>query len=706
MNIRFEIEYRTIYGEDLFLNILKEDGSQEHHALRTVDGVIWACELNVDVAIDYFYTVTWQGREKRSEWVFCPHSFDPKEVASPDVRAVQRDSWMDAPEDFRVAGTLVPVFSLRTRRSFGVGDFGDLRQMVDWIATTGQRVLQILPINDTTSSHTWADSYPYSCISVFALHPQYVELGALPALKSEKDRRHFDKLRQELNALTQIDYERVNAAKLEYLRLIFDEEGKRILSTADFKTFFANNEQWLVPYAQYCHLRDTYGTGDFSAWPNHKQWAEADRKVLSNPRNKAFKDVAFYYFVQFVLAQQLRGVHAYARSRGVILKGDIPIGVARHGCDVWQEPRYFNLNGQAGAPPDDFSEDGQNWGFPTYNWDEMLRDGCQWWERRFRNMARYFDAYRIDHVLGFFRIWEIPMPVKSGLLGQFSPALAFRREEIYGYGISEETLKATVGPIIKPQGTEVEAYNNTDYLFLRDHRNPELFHPRISGKKTSCYSRLSNDQQQAFDALYEDFFYHRNNQFWYEEAMQKLPKLVKATRMLCCAEDLGMVPACVKWVMDELGILSLELESMPKEPWVRFGHVENNPRRSVATISSHDTPTLRMWWDEDYERTQDYFNNILHREGPAPHPLPGWLAQEIIQRHLDCPSMLCVIALQDWLAIDEHLRNKDANAERVNIPANPHHYWRYRMHLNIEDLKHDKQFTEGIREMVTLGNRG
>ena len=707
MNIRFEIEYRTIYGEDLFLNILEHDGSQTRYPMATRDGIIWAVELSLDHAIDYYYTVTWQGREKRSEWVFCPHAFDPRDVSDPDLPAVQRDAWMDAPEDFRVAGTLIPVFSLRSRRSFGVGDFGDLRQMIDWVASTGQRLLQILPINDTTSSHTWGDSYPYSCISVFALHPQYVELGALPALKSEKERRRFDSLRQELNALSQIDYERVNDAKLEYLQLLYAQEGKATLATADFKTFFAENERWLVPYAQYCHLRDTYGTGDFSAWPDHQQWNEADRKVLSNPRNKSFKDVAFYYFVQFILARQLSGVHAYARSKGVILKGDIPIGVARHGCDVWQEPRYFNLNGQAGAPPDDFAEDGQNWGFPTYNWDEMLRDGCQWWERRFRNMARYFDAYRIDHVLGFFRIWEIPMPVRSGLLGQFSPALALSREEILCAGISEQTLMDNVCPIIRPDRSSKSDSNapSTNYLFLRDHKNPELFHPRISAGKTDAYKRLSNNEQRAFDALYEDYFYHRNNQFWYEEAMLKLPKLVKATRMLCCAEDLGMVPACVQWVMDELGILSLELESMPKEPWVRFGHVENNPRRSVATISSHDTPTLRMWWDEDYDRTQDYFNNILHREGSVPHPLPGWLAREIIQRHLDCPSMLCVIALQDWLATDEHLRLRDAGAERINIPANPRHYWRYRMHLNIEDLKHDKQFTEAIREMVVTGNR-
>ena len=698
MNIKFEIEYRTIYGEDLFLNVLHNNGSQTRYPMSTTDGIIWSCNLSTEKPIEYFYTVTWQGREKRTEWVFCPHSFDPKEVSNPSLPVVQRDAWMDAPEDFRVAGTLVPVFSLRTRRSFGVGDFGDLRQMVDWVATSGQRLLQILPINDTTSSHTWGDSYPYSCISVFALHPQYVELGALPKLKKEADRKRFEALRLELNALSQIDYERVNNAKLEYLRLLFQQEGKKVLASADFKSFFEEAQAWLVPYAQYCSLRDTYGTGDFSQWPDHRQWDENDRKALSTIGTQ-LGDVAFWYFVQFLLAQQLSGVHAFARTRGVILKGDIPIGVARHGCDVWQEPRYFNLNGQAGAPPDEFAEDGQNWGFPTYNWDEMLRDGCQWWERRFRNMARYFDAYRIDHVLGFFRIWEIPMPVKSGLLGQFSPALALSRDEIYGYGISHETLMNTVCPIIK------SADVSTNVLFLRDHKNPEVFHPRISAQKTEAYAALSDQEKHAFDVLYEQYFYHRNNQFWYEEAMQKLPKLVRATRMLCCAEDLGMVPACVQWVMDELGILSLELESMPKEAWVRFGHIERNPRRSVATISSHDTPTLRMWWDEDYERTQEYYNTILNLEGPAPHPLSGNLARHIIQRHLNCPSMVCVIALQDWLATDEQLRLKDAGAERINIPANPHHYWRYRMHLNIEDLKNDKSFTEGIYEMVVKGKR-
>ena len=375
----------------------------------------------------------------------------------------------------------------------------------------------------------------------------------------------------------------------------------------------------------------------------------------------------------------MQAVHDYARQKGVILKGDIPIGVSRVGCDVWMEPRYFNMDGQAGAPPDDFSADGQNWGFPTYNWDEMLKDGCIWWVRRFQNMSHYFDAYRIDHVLGFFRIWEIPMPHASGLEGHFSPALGLSIEEINARGVS----------------------NEIDHLFLIDPKNGSR-HPRINAQKTEAYERLSTWEREAFNHLYDDYFYRRNNQFWYGEAMKKLSRLVQATRMLVCAEDLGMVPDCVQWVMDELRILSLELQSMPKEYGVRFGHLERNPYRSVCTISSHDTPTLRMWWDEDIERAQAYYNQMLHKDGPAPHPMPDWLARDIIAAHLASPSMVCVIALQDWLAIDEQLRLKDADAERVNIPANPKHYWRYRMHLNIEDLMGCEGFSRAVAQLITL----
>lgn len=681
---------------------------------------------------------------------------DLPEMKAGELVSYELDQASFALYNRKLAGTQVPVFSLRTRKSAGIGDFGDLKTMIDFVASTGQKVLQLLPINDTTITHTWTDSYPYSCISVFAIHPQYADLHALPELKDAKARAEAEKTRAELNALDKIDYEKVNDFKINYLRQIFNQEGGKMMKTAEYKAFFQDTELWLVPYAQYSYLRDKNGTADFNQWPDHQVWDEAERKALTDPKTAAYKNVAFFYFVQFVLDRQMQEAHEHAKTKGVILKGDIPIGVNRNGCDVWMEPKYFNLNGQAGAPPDDFSANGQNWGFPTYNWFEMLKDGCQWWNRRFKNMARYFDAYRIDHVLGFFRIWEIPVHSVHGLLGQFAPALAMSREEIESYGLHFQEDRFTrpfitdwvldrmfherAGEVkekyldrldderyqMKPEvdtQRKVEALFAdvtdekelwlrdglyaliSDVLFVRDHTNPGVFHPRISAQLDFIYESLYDNDKAAFNRLYNDYFYRRNNQFWYQEAMKKLPKLVQATRMLVCAEDLGMVPDCVPWVMDELKILSLELQSMPKDPSVKFGHLSRNPYRSVCTISSHDMPTLRMWWDENVQRTQEYYNTMLYRQGPAPHPLPGWLASDIISRHLTSPSMLCILSIQDWLATDEALRLPDADAERINIPANPKHYWRYRMHLNIEDLAADKRFVQNITEMISQSGR-
>ena len=580
------------------------------------------------------------------------------------------------------AGTVIPIFSLRSEGSFGVGDFGDLQKMIDWCAKTRQRVLQVLPINDTNMTYTWQDSYPYNSISIYALHPQYTDFRQLPPLKDKERKAYYEALQKELNALPQIDYERMNNAKLAYLRELFAQEGSKMMKTEAFKTFFEQNKEWLVPYAAFCHYRDMYGTASFTEWPDHKTFTEKERESMSKTTTKIYKEVAFWYFVQFNLDQQMRAAHAYARKQRVILKGDIPIGISRDGVEAWVEPKYFNLNGQAGAPPDAFSADGQNWGFPTYNWDVMLADGCQWWVRRFRKMAEYFDAYRIDHVLGFFRIWEIPMPHKSGLMGQFSPALGMSVEEIAAYGVE---------------------FN--EGLFLVDHKRSDRWHPRIAVQYQEAYAQLSEDQKYHFNQLYNDYFYRRNNQFWYTEAMKKLPKLTQATRMLVCAEDLGMVPDCVPWVMNELRILSLEIQSMPKDPTTRFGHLSRNPYRSVDTISTHDMATLRQWWDEDEERTQNYFNTMLYRGGPAPHPLPDWLAKDIVSRHLTSPSMLCLISFQDWLSIDEKLRLPDANAERINIPANPRHYWRYRMHLTIEQLLAADELNEEISTLIIQSGR-
>lgn len=662
----------------------------------------------------------------------------------------QQPAWFSIPQ-WKGAGTVIPVFSLRSEGSFGVGDFGDLKMMVDWCAKTRQNILQVLPVNDTNITHTWQDSYPYNSISIYALHPQYVDVRQLPPLKDADKAARYEQLRLELNALPQVDYERVNRAKMDYLQDVYQQEWGSVRRRAAYQKFYNDNKDWLEPYALFCFYRDFYGTATFSKWPS----------ALEKPVKKTLE---FWYFVQYCLDQQMRAAHDYARRHHVILKGDIPIGISRDGVEAWVEPRYFNLNGQAGAPPDAFSANGQNWGFPTYNWDEMLRDDCSWWVRRFRKMAEYFDAYRIDHVLGFFRIWEIPIHSVHGLLGQFSPSQGMTVAEIESYGLHFKedeftkpfivgwTLKRLFGnrdayakahylnPLqedrweLKPQfdtQRKVEAWYQeqatacqdadklsqlaadrdtlysmvSDVLFVRDTKNRDKYHPRIGVQNDFAYEMLWDSDKDAFNRLYNDYYYRRNNQFWYYEAMKKLPRLTEATRMLVCAEDLGMVPDCVKWVMNELKILSLEIQSMPKESHARFGHLSANPYRSVSTISTHDMPTLRQWWDEDPERTQAYYNQMLSYDGTAPHPLTGRLAQEIVSMHLMSPSMLCLLSLQDWLSIDETLRLPNADDERINIPANPRHYWRYRMHLTIEQLLQADDFNREVTLLIKQSGR-
>ncbi|MBR6141079.1 MAG: 4-alpha-glucanotransferase [Bacteroidaceae bacterium] len=573
---------------------------------------------------------------------------------------------------WKVAGLVVPLFSLKTEGSQGVGDFGDLKEIADWASKTGMHAIQLLPINDTTQNRTFTDSYPYNAISVHALHPIYADLRQLP-LTDKKALASFQRRWKKLNALPAIDYVKVIKLKEEYLHLLYEENEER------HSSFINQNAEWLQPYCVFCHLRDTYGTPNFSKW---KKLSTYNRNAVAEYIEAHAKEVGYYAFVQDILHKQLAEAADYARSRRVFLKGDLPIGVSPRSVEAWHEPHLFHMNMAAGAPPDDFTRDGQNWGFPTYDWERMAEDGYLWWRQRLGGMAQYFSAYRIDHILGFFRIWQIPKDSPTALLGQFSPALPLSREEIESYGMQFH-----------------------EELFLHDATHPDRFHPRISVIGEEAWCRLPKNEQDAFIRLYEDFFFRRHNDFWAAHAMRKLPALISATNMLVCGEDLGMVPACVGPVMQQLGILSLEIQAMPKTYGVPFAKLHENPYRSVDTIFTHDMPTLRLWWKENAERTQLYYNNVLEHDGKAPEEPSGWLCEEIVAHHLNSLSMLCLISLQDWLSMDENLRNPNLEEERINVPANPKNYWRYRMHLPISKLMDAKAFTERLQILIVRSGR-
>lgn len=663
--------------------------------------------------------------------------------------------FINAQEPWRGAGTAIPVFSIRTADDFGVGDFYDLIPMIVWAKATAQSFIQILPINDTTMTHSWTDSYPYNANSTFALHPMYLRLDAVGVLDNEDRMEYYRNLGASLNKLKEVDYEGVNRGKIAYLREIFAQDGAATAEKPEYKTFIERNRHWLLPYAAFCTLRDRFNNPDYNSWG---EYAEYSDEILARVIGEAPSEIAFHCFVQYHLDRQMTHVHNYAKSQGVALKGDVPIGISRTSADAWQNPRLFNLNCQAGAPPDDFSVLGQNWGFPTYNWEEMSKDGFTWWKSRFRKMAEYFDAYRIDHVLGFFRIWEIPLDAIHGLLGYFNPALPFSVEEMrYNYDFWIDVNLQTrpyimdyfLGDFFGPYKDEAVAtyldsmgdgrysfkpdFDNQrkiadhfaklpkdeknsricnallgladEVLFIEDPREKGKYHPRISAQYTYVYRSLSDYERWCFNRLYNDFFYHRHNDFWYGKAMWKLPPLIDATDMLVCAEDLGMIPACVPPVIQKLEILSLEIQRMPKDVGYPFGNTWNYPYFSVCTTSTHDMGGIRQWWEEDRDKTQKYYNEVLHQSGEAPVYAEPWICDKIIDLHLQSPSMLCILPLQDWLSVNGEIRRQDPREEQINVPAESRHYWRYRMHLTVDELLANNTFTAYLHDKIRNSGR-
>jgi len=657
------------------------------------------------------------------------------------------------------AGIAIPVFSIRTQQSFGVGEFKDLFSLSDWAASVGMRLIQLLPVNDTTATHTDADTYPYAAISAFALHPMYLHLPDLADESGLKALAELEPQRQQLNSAVTVSYEQVNQIKNEFCRSVYERIGKQTLQTPEYLEFFSNQQHWLKPYAAFCYFRDTYGKVQFDQWPENNIWEEQTHAHFFDSKKDSKEGIGmgFYCFQQYHLYRQLKEATQYAHKKGIIVKGDIAIGVFRHGADVWQHPELFHLEYQAGAPPDDFAISGQNWGFPTYNWPKMLETGFSWWKQRFSQMSDFFDAFRIDHILGFFRIWSIPYHAVEGIMGHFVPAIPVKKEEMTGRGIHLSYSRLTQPFINEKVLWEIFGYDNelVKSLFLDsigngehqlrpefstqrqieiyfsnkeqdDHHrrikqglfklisnvicfasstDPNAFHFRYAMNQTSSYQLLPDEVKGPLYDLYVDYFFRRQDDFWMKEALQKLPALKRETNMLICGEDLGMVPGCVPDVMRQLGLLSLEIQRMPKDPTKQFFHPNDAPYLSVVTPSTHDMSTIRGWWEENRELTSQFYHQELGQTGNPPFYCEAWINKAIVVQHLYSPAMWCVFQLQDLLGIDAALRRSIPGEERINVPADPNHRWNYRMHLEVEELLKAKSFNDEIRHLLQSSGR-
>ena len=678
------------------------------------------------------------------------HNFDKEEGCT-----ILNDGFANYPiTKWRGTGVSIPVFGLRSKSSFGVGEFNDIRLLVDWVKKTGLKLIQLLPVNDTTALHNWHDSYPYASISAFALHPIYINLETVAGKEFSSIIKPLKKKQKQLNSLKEFDYEQVMRFKLLALKELYEAEKKDFKSNTDYFEFFDLNRDWLVPYAAFSYLRDKNKTSDFLKWKSYKTYNENAIQKLVSPSQKHYDEIVFFYFVQYHLHLQLKEIADYAHKQKVVLKGDIPIGIYRFGCDAWVNPSLYYMDQQAGAPPDNFAVKGQNWGFPTYNWGEMSKDNYRWWRRRFDQMSNYFDAFRIDHILGFFRIWSIPMNAVEGILGKFVPAVPVDISEFhsrnisFNYGrycapfITENIIEDIFGDKkedvkgkflndtgkgiyvlkedVNTQAKVTEHFKDTPdekmqqglfdlisnvILFEEENSNGQKFHFRISIDKTSSFQLLDDSTKHGLWELYIDYFYVRQNDFWKKEGMKKLPQLKRNTKMLVCGEDLGMVPPCVPEVMSQLGILGLEIERMPKAQEKEFFHPNDAPYLSVVTPSTHDMSTIRGWWEENRVQTQRFYNYMLGQYEEAPLTCEPWINKRIILQHLYSPAMWSIFQLADLLGMDENLRSENPQEDRINVPADPNNYWHYRMNLNLETLMKANGFNDELKKNVEESGR-
>lgn len=672
---------------------------------------------------------------------------------------ILHDGFIHLPNNtWKGAGVSIPVFSLRSKKSFGVGEFSDLKLLADWSKKVGLRLIQILPVNDTIANHTWSDSYPYAAISAFALHPLYINLEKVAGKINAAKIKALSEKQQCLNKLVYVDYVEVVKTKLEVLREFFANTTDDFFEDDDYKKFYSANKFWLLPYAAFSYLRDKYQTSDFSKWDDLSVYNKKGIEKYLAKDDTASKKISFHYFVQYHLHKQLKEAVDYCHKKGIVLKGDIPIGVYRYGCDTWVDPELYNIETQAGAPPDDFAVKGQNWGFPTYNWKKMKEDHFEWWRRRFEQMSNYFDAFRIDHILGFFRIWSIPIHAVEGIMGHFVPAIPVHINEFGERGIwfnedrfckpfiNDAVLDELFGGLsskikahylirkeyglydLKPEydtQRKVEAHiavleDDEDnerlktglfdlisnvILFEEQGSNGQQFHFRIGADKTISFRFLDADQKIKLHDLYINYFFKRQDDFWMKEAMHKLPYLKRATNMLICGEDLGMVPHCVPDVMQQLGILSLEIQRMPKKPGTEFFNPIDAPYLSVITPSTHDMSTIRGWWEEDKQKIASFYRHVLGHYGDPPYYCESWINRAIIIQHLYSPAMWSIFQLQDILGMSETLRREIPHEERINVPADPNNHWKYRMHLLLEDLINENEFNEELRDYVQGSGR-
>eukprot|EP00792_Barthelona_sp_PAP020_P008355 TRINITY_DN3214_c0_g1_i1.p1 TRINITY_DN3214_c0_g1~~TRINITY_DN3214_c0_g1_i1.p1 ORF type:complete len:970 (+),score=291.11 TRINITY_DN3214_c0_g1_i1:337-2910(+) len=705
---------------------------------------------------------------------------------------------------FKGFGVAIPVFSLRSAEDFGVGEFLDLIPFLDYLRKLGGRICQILPITDTRVFNMWWDSYPYSPLSAFALHPMYLRIPEVEGFDNDIC-ENYENIRKEFNEKfnKSVEYEKVLEHKLKFISQIFKEKYGSLFeddcevvifdilkkrSPAMLK-YYKENEHWLVPYASFLYYAKLYGTTEFKTWKEHSVFnVDMLEEVVKQ------EEFWLNVFIQYNCHLQMSAVFEHANNVGCCLKGDIPIGVSPNSVDAWWRPDEFVMDESVGAPPDQFSANGQNWLFPPYNWEAMEANDFEWWITRLQQSAHYFHAFRVDHVLGLFRIWQIPRDNVHATLGRYHPTIEITEDDLKARNlwdidrycnphITEHTLHRIAAKLqafelldvlkqeyIKPKGYGGEYEFRIDYanehelldpvseMIENARRNEEdytqfdklfkflmfLYNNRIMSKHevngktifvplfdmkeadTNCkYSWIDSGlPKDNLEDLWEAYHYGpHQNELWRNTAYKRLIMLTKATGLLLCGEDLGALADCVAPTMNEFDMLGLRVQRFPPpfmeeaglvNPNIKASHPDDYEWMTVSTSGTHDMPTLRGWFTEKNltpkeHRQRDLFYCDLcgFKKMPAKNDQEiKQLTERVLDMHLFGPSMWTIFPLQDLLYLNNDTRfNGEPEEEMINIPAIQKHYWKYRLHISIEDLEKNHALVNKIRSKVEASGR-
>jgi 4-alpha-glucanotransferase len=631
-------------------------------------------------------------------------------------------------------GVVAPVSALRTVHGAGTGEFYDLIPLAEWCKACGIDLIQLLPVQDTGFQ-----SSPYSALSAFALHPLYLSLSRLPEAGPFSD--EIARFAEEHRGGKSLSYEPVLRGKLELLSRMYDSQKSSILSDPVLRAWIDENP-WVRTYAVFHTLKERNGYASWRDWEELRDPSPGEIEEFWHDETN-HEELMFHVWLQFRLDEQFRAVSRRIDELGILLKGDLPILMNDDSADVWSHRDFFDLSLQAGAPPDYYSTTGQNWGFPVYNWSELEKAGYSWWKDRLRHAARYFHAFRIDHVLGFFRIWSISAADNTGYLGHFDPAKYLTREELRAAGFDDGRIRWLSIPHVPMHRIRESLGDETDtaisYCFdrignedlfnfkpgilgektimalpLRDSSKealagfyrdrtlvevrPDLYFPIWTYRDTAAYRSLFENERLALDSL-ADRARKASEWIWEENGRKLLGFMKETTTMLPCAEDLGAVPESVPVVLEALEILSLKIprwvrdRTKPEEPLIP---ITEYPFLSVCAPSVHDTSTLGEWWTAEPGREELW--RMLGYKSACPETYGTDTARKVIHGLLKTSSCICVFPIQELFALDGSLKEPDPRDERINVPGTIHpRNWSYRITPTLESVLGNESLIELLR---------